>query len=464
LNGILPRRIVSSGDPNVTHRTAARRRLVPPLALFFGFALVASLPASNRPASAPFRSAFEAQFPKTEASAAALEIERLAAVIGLDLSPMTSTDSSANEPTPTPAKTDEPAPFALEVEKERARPSAEARTSVQRISGTMAQFLDRELKTPEERIGAPPPPLERFFTDHEDDIAALESALVRESDIRWEMDVTAGESAPIPNLGGILRLQRFLAVRALIEARRGDTDAALHTLEGAWRLNEVVSARPELISQLIAVAAAKIHAGVLRKLDSPAWGWADRLRSGDLFMTFLAAFQNQAWFSPDARDLTGEAGTFGRILRQVAGEFEERDLCSWTPEKLRETWTRAVRDQSREGSSAADIAVPNLIESLARWRRYQVDAELTALVLDARAERAASRRRTWPAKLHGIGAGVCPDGPWSYKTSGNGTATFAYEGRIAESPSVALKLPLTFTAGTPTAPSPREPKPGRKRN
>jgi CubicO group peptidase (beta-lactamase class C family) len=80
--------------------------------------------------------------------------------------------------------------------------------------------------------------------------------------------------------------------------------------------------------------------------------------------------------------------------------------------------------------------------------------QLTALVLDARAERAASRRRAWPARLNGIGAGVCPGEVWSYRPSEDGTAAFAFEGRIGET-SAPLRLPLRFTAGSPSAPTPR---------
>jgi hypothetical protein len=431
------------------------------LALGACFALCADLRAQDHPEPASFRSAFEAQFPKSEASAGALELERLAAALGFELAPF-ETQPAPDRAETTPGDASEPAVFALKVEKQRPRPSPEAKASLQAVSGMIGQFLDRELKTPEERIGPLPSRFQSFLEEHDAAAAALESMLVRRSDLRWEIDVSQGSNAPIPTLGGIMRLQRFLGVRALAKARRGETDAALQALEAAWRLNEAVSARPELISQLIAVAAAKITVGVLRKLDSPAYGWADRLRGGDLFSAYLASFQNQVWYSSDVyssdvRDLTGEAGAYGRVLRNVAEEFEQRDLCSWTPDRMQESWNRAVQNESRDGA-LIEMAVPNLLESFARWRRFQIDAELTALVLDARAERAASRRRDWPSKLHSIGASVCPGEPWTYRNAGNGTATFAFEGRITESPSAALRLPLGFTAGTPRAPAPRAPK------
>jgi hypothetical protein len=230
-------------------------------------------------------------------------------------------------------------------------------------------------------------------------------------------------------------------------------------MEASWRLNQTLSSRPELICQLIVVAVAGLEAGALRKLDTPAYGWADRFRDGKLFSAYLAAFQDQVWSHSQVTDLTGEAGAFGRALRQMAEEFSTRDLCAWTPEKLRDTSSRAVRDQFPVDDPMAEILTPNLVESFARWRRFLVDAELTALVLDARAERAASRQKAWPEKLLSVGAGVCPDGGWSYRPSGKGTALFAFEGRIVEEPSFALRLPLTFTAGVPAPPAPRPPKP-----
>src|SRR5262249_39605849 len=187
-------------------------------------------------------------------------------------------------------------------------------------------------------------------------------------------------------------------------------------------------------------------------VDSPAYSWTDRLRGGSILAGFLAAFQNQAWMSSSgAEDLTGEAGGYGRALRQIADEFQRNDLCDWSPEKLQEAWKRAFRDQAPQ---APEPATRNLVEIFLRVRRYLVEAELTALVLDARAERAASRERAWPAKLSTVGRGVCGDAGWSYRPSREGTAAFSFEGRLAGGQSSGLTLPLAFTAGARTSPAP----------
>lgn len=420
------------------------------LGLCVSFALQFALFGTDDPAAASFRSAFEAQFPKTEASAAALEIERLAAALGIEMDPYDRTEAAPDEMKSGRSVT--PTPFTVKRRLGQPGPSPDLERSL--LSAGVSEFLNRELGISEDRIGAPPPQLVRYLNDNESGIAAIESLLLRDSEIRWEMDVTNYPNGPFPNLTGLMRLQRLLAARALVKARGGETDAALRTLDAGWRLNESLSSRPELISQLIVVAAAKIHVGVLRKLDSPAYGWADRLRSRRFYSAFLTAFRNEAWADPGVQDLTGKAGTYGRILQDVAEELYDRDMCSWTPEKLREAWNRAVRDQSRDEVPFAGIAMPNLIESFDRWRRFFVDAELTALVLDARAERAASRRGDWPARLNGMGSGVCPREIWTYRPSEDGTATFAFEGKIGET-SAPLKLPLRFTAGSRSATAPR---------
>jgi hypothetical protein len=412
---------------------------------------------ASEPAAATLRSAFEAEFPKSEASAAALQLERLAAPLGVELAPKEEAAPRPPEAAPTNASEEAPAP-AIKA-RERRRPSAVENAAYQRIGEALFGFLDRELKDPAEGIGAPSQELESYLGEREDALASIESLLLRDADVHWEMDVTRGYAGPLPNLLGLMRLQRLIVARALLEARRGEAEGALQTIEASWRLNQTLSSRPELICQLIVVAVARLEAGVLRKLDTPAYGWADRFRDGKLFSAYLAAFQNQFWSRPDVTDLTGEAGAFGRALRQMAEEFSSRDLCAWTPEKLRDTLSSAIRDHFPVDDPMAKILTSNLLEGFARWRRFLVDAELTALVLDARAERAASRQHAWPEKVLSVGAGVCPDGGWSYRPSGKGTALFAFEGRIVEDPSVAMRLPLTFTAGVPTPPVPRPPKP-----
>ncbi len=155
------------------------------------------------------------------------------------------------------------------------------------------------------------------------------------------------------------------------------------------------------------------------------------------------------------------------MLRRVVEECQSGDLCAWTPERLQSVWADAARAEC----SADDAqSVENLggsggfLEPFFRWRHFLVEAELTAPLLDARAERAASRRHSWPPKMRNLDSQVCPRERFSYRASENGTATVAFEGKLLDD-SGGLRLPLAFTAGMPVTPArhptpkPRPPRP-----
>lgn len=403
---------------------------------------------ADRPAAAAFRRDFEAEFPKSEASAAALELEKLAATLGIDLVPAPWGVPSAKE------------------DKDRPRPAAEAVAASQAMSVGLNEYTDRELKSSGNRIGPPPEVLDRYMTEHAAELTEIESLLLRETEVRWETDLKAGQDGPRPNYLGLMRLQRLLIARSLNAARREDFESAEKLLEASWRLNDALASRPELISQIIVLAAAKLQAGALRKIDTPAYGWSQRLRGGTLFGGYLAAFQNEFWFGSenrDVQDIDGPSGAYARSLRRFVEELQQRDVCAWTPEKLRETWDRAIREEfpDEDGRALSSMAFPNLLDSMFRWRRYLIDAELTALVLEARAEREAGRRRAWPDKLPRLGQGVCPGSHWSFRALPNGTATFAFDGKMAEDDTSAFRLPLTFSTGAPAAAPPHRPPKGK---
>ena len=317
--------------------------------------------APEDPVGASFRSAFEAQFPKSEATAAAIELERLVSQLGIDLVPEKFDFHIPEEPPSGEADAPEIKP---PQRLDRDPPTKEALEAFEAISGNLGAYLDREIKSTRERVGTPPPALERFLARHEDRFAAIEALLLADSPVRWELNVREGWNAPRPNLMGHLRLQRLLIARVLLLARGQEMEGAVRTLEAAWRLNDVLSNRPESICQLIVVAMAKLQLGVLRKLDTPADGWVDRLRGGSLFHRYLIAFQNDVWLSPAEEDDAGEDEAYARAMRQIAREYLERDPCSWTAATLEEVWERALRDHLPEGNLFAEMGASTVMESL----------------------------------------------------------------------------------------------------
>ena len=311
-------------------------------------------------------------------------------------------------------------------------------------------YVSTEIASARERIGDPPAALVGYLGEHAGDLDSVRSVLLGDSEISWEVDVSKKDRAPWPNVNGIVRLERLLLARTLLEARAGTPTEALATIEACWRLNEALSSRPELISQIVAAGGAKFVAGVLRKIDAPAYGWPDRLRSGDVLAGVIAAFENQIWqIDSDATDLTGQVGAAGRLFQRVGEAFREGSRCGWTDSSFQTIVDEAAAEEPADPQNPVyRVAIPDLMNSLFRAARFEVDAELTALVLDARIEREALRRRHWPDKLQTVGNGVCSEEPWSYKALRNGTVRIAFEGRPPDD-STPNRLPLEFFAGTP---------------
>lgn len=392
-------------------------------------------PGGEPPSVSDLRIAFEAQFPKSDANGTALELERLASALGINLVP---------GPFPEPPKEGETPPPPNDG---RVRPAPGTEMAL-----PLLDFLQRELAVSDERIGRAPPAVERFLEEREGEISAIESILLGNEEPRWEMDVAAGTKSPIPNLLGVLRLQRLLLTRALVLARAGETDAAVETMEASWRLHGALLSRPELISQLIAIAVAKLQVGVLRKIDSPAYGWSERLRSpGSGAAGIAAALANEIWtYSTESSHEEGFA-SYARTYRRFLANLEPLSLCSWSEAILKGAWEDAVLEMDDENLRIIllEIQTPNLSNGLLRARRLAIDSELTALVLDARAERAALRRPRWPAKLLTLNTGVCSEARWAYRVERNGTARFRLETAIDDPDVVPFRLPLEFTAGKP---------------
>ena len=212
-----------------------------------------------------------------------------------------------------------------------------------------------------------------------------------------------------------------------------------------------VAEHPYLISQLMAMAQIRLALGLLRKVDGPAFGWEERLGNRAFYQGFLAAFQNDPW--PAARDPEAApmVETLTRIHRRFADGLVEKSPCEWTPEALSHSWDVAVSGEVPTDDASAAIGSESIIHTVRLWQRMLVDSELTALVLQARAEQAASRDGEWPARLANLESSVCPGHFYSYRRSGG--VTLAFEGKAPVEDRQGLALPLTFRGVPPPTPT-----------
>src|SRR5262249_24978611 len=86
-----------------------------------------------------------------------------------------------------------------------------------------------------------------------------------------------------------------------------------------------------------------------------------------------------------------------------------------------------------------------------RWQRFRLDAELTALVLEARAEKTASRDGEWPKGLANLESSICPGRWYSYRKAGGIQVSF--EGPAPPNEPRGLVLPFSFRGPPPPPPT-----------
>ncbi|HEY2798949.1 MAG TPA: hypothetical protein VGK26_13750, partial [Thermoanaerobaculia bacterium] len=341
--------------------------------------------------------------------------------------------------------------------KDRAHPEPGVAKRYESIWPAARAYVDRELTSPEDRIGATPADLARFFAEHETEVDRIAGRLEGRGEAIWDMDVREGRDSPFPNLFGHVQLMGLLGARLLLLERRGEHDAVLQGLEGMWKLAESLASRPEIISHVILLQETRCVVGILRKVDAPALEWVERMRGRGFFEACLAACQNEGWHR--GRDRPEQAAAISRVALRFTDGLLEKGPCVWSRDELAHRLEVAASAEEPEYEAIAADALGSFVDVLSRWYRLLLDEELTALVLEARGERAASRDRTWPAQLPRLDSEVCSEERWSYKRAANGSAALSYEGHAPDSDARGLVLPLSFRALPPPTPTPTPTRP-----
>ena len=141
-----------------------------------------------------------------------------------------------------------------------------------------------------------------------------------------------------------------------------------------------------------------------------------------------------------------------RVNRRFVQNLAAHDGCAWTRESLGESWKVAVSGEPTDVEVMATIGTENSLDGVIRWHRYLLDAELTALVLEARRDKAASREGAWPERLTNLESAACPGRFFRYQRGPAGVV-IGFEG-AAPGVERGLVLPLSFRGPPPPPPTP----------
>ena len=158
------------------------------------------------------RQALLDRYAKTATNETARRLEALVKPLGLDLTPKTQDEITA-----------------------QARASSESELPEDRARRAVSLYLTAELERPEAGIDAPPQEVREFFNTHAKALQGLEAELVASPPPSWDFDPSSvPDRQAIPNFYGLLRVQRMLLAEALVESFREDRASASRTLEASW--------------------------------------------------------------------------------------------------------------------------------------------------------------------------------------------------------------------------------------
>ena len=406
---------------------------------FVGISLGAAAAVAQRapePPAPPGRDSIS-RTPQTPSNAAADELTRRAARLGLDLDPKNSTAEH-------PAGADRGALASI---GERA-------------------WMDAQLTSGDDSIAPEPQALRSFLESRSVSLWQVVEVLEAGTP-KWP---PRGSSEFSGRFIALLRLDRLLLSAAMAEERAGRPSEARRLLEASWSIFRSLAGDPDAVSAILATAVMKMQVGVLRKMREAPIEWLDRLSRDDPWRRSLEAFENEpralAALDPSLA-IDARSGSFSNVnvrahqaaaqaLRRVTpcglASLSDADIVRPMVEEYRK-WNDPGVDSGTTARLFSEMTLPELRKALVRSGRLAVDAELTLRILELRFARSASRDNQWPATLEDAASRVCPDAVYRYRSDGP-SMEIAFQGSPPEA-EYGLRLPLSFSTRSDRRPTPR---------
>lgn len=333
-----------------------------------------------------------------------------------------------------------------------ARPRPERRGLVEAagdraLSAAFADYGRSELTKIEGSVEPPPETVRALLETCQDDIDAIAGFLSTSRAIVWESDVSLGPEAPVPNLLGHVQLQRVLIAEALNRARQGHRHEAEDILEASWALNRPLRDRPDVISQLIAVAAARMEMGLVRRIPVDPVFWRARLVEHDYRESLLRAIELESigtlarlpastslWDRATRADFLNLRRAF--LIAMRGAPVSDGPIGELLPREEREPIPGSL------GAILESSATPNLAMAMRRVDRLIVDSELSGLVLKARLLK--GRLGHWPQALPETEGSRVPGGRWNYAVDRDGRMTISFSRELNWGNERGIVLPLRY--------------------
>ena len=359
-----------------------------------------------------------AAFPRHEDSETSVRLVELARIVGVDL-----------------ARPKSQQPGGLESGDKRI------------LSQAISHYDEEELTKPSGEIEPPSDAVRDFLEERNREIGDVVTFLSTSESPEWKVDVLLGYEAPIPNLLGQIRLQRLLIAQALSRAQLGREDEAGQAFRASWNLNASLRDRPDVISQLIAIAVARMHAGLARRLTLDAAEWHERLLDHDYRASLLRALEVESivgvrlWPGSSLWDRASRADFLDQRRAFLVG-LRDSSVAADGQTQISSEGSRLESSPRSPGAIIEMMMVPNLANSIRRADRLIIDLELTERILEARTRRAGLGH--WPAAIPGLETSRMVGEHWNYFVGNDGRMTIYFSRELHWEGQRGWMLPLRY--------------------
>jgi len=291
------------------------------------------------------------------------------------------------------------------------------------IKEPLNKYFRAELERVGDQFQPPPAKVAAYLAQHDAQLNAIRDHVVAAGPIRWVQHFKLGHDAPLPNLLGQMTLTKLFTARALAKAANHDA-TAWDDLHAIWLLDRELWNRPELISQLIALAGTRMVNASAAKMPLPVPPWFHEVQSFDYDHNFAASYQAEAWMINNAPRPAAQRPFFDacaldavETMRHWTTDLTTAKSCDLSPVQTMDiaSWNVLAR-----------VAVPNLTGAWQRFGRFRAELEATDKIL-------AMRRGETPSA-----ATRCSDGTWSVSALG-----LKFSRDIAV-PDPGIKYPLAY--------------------
>lgn len=321
---------------------------------------------------------FLERYPPTEDNVTVHDLEKLDAAIGIDMAP-----------------TDTPG---------RVHPTPEAAKRFEAMKAPLKDFHAAARSSTDGTFSPPSPELAAFLESVRPGLDAIRARLEKGPPPVWARDLHVGmEGMKIPNYLGPLMLEKLLVLDASQQIRAGREARAAEILEDSWRLSQAIADNnPGLVSQLIAQGVIRMQQPVLRSFSRAPAGWPARLLHLDLQSRMILGLQCEAF-------VASRSSTLARPISGVTLGPKGQALIRWMIWDFARRFSAMVDDMSRRDVRGFDpdafvqeceasfprwqivgrMLLPNFMDAWPRSAQAELEAELTARVLEERERLAA---------------------------------------------------------------------------